>query len=252
MSRLLDDMDVSTLYSMKNQGMTTAQIARACDVTPAYISCLLRGIKPGTHVVNREEVIRLHKMGKSVTEIAAQLGVSIGTISYHMKKAGISCVSNRGAKKLIDTNEVLRLHNEGMSFSEIGQKLGCSTTTAKYHLKKGANKMDFSERVKKADPRVDVVEIVTPAVDNVPKVSKVAELPEVWGGMVTMSRVDEIGNDKRRYRVVFDNDKVTVTLVTASGIELTMDYAEIAGMGNELAAIYRRYGENPTMTWEAV
>lgn len=244
MRKLLDDMDVSTLYSMRDQGMSVYEIAKACDVTPAYISCLLRGIKPGTQLVSKEDIMRLHDMGKTPKEIAEQLGVSVTTIRQRLKKAGFG-------KKHIDTDEVVRLHNEGMNNMEIARELGCSEMTVRYHLKKGEERVDFSERVKKVDT-LPVVEPVTPVVNNVPKVSKVAELPEVWGGMVTMSRVDEIGNDKRRYRVVFDNDKVTVTLVTASGIELTMDYAEIAGMGNELAAIYRRYGENPMMTWEAV
>lgn len=206
MSRLLDDMDVSTLYSMRDQGMTYREIANACDVSES-------------------------------------------TIYRLMPKDGKKC--GRVSKKGIDTDEVLRLHNDGLNNMEISRELGCSEMTVRYHLKKGEERVDFSERVKKVDT-LPVVEPVTPVVNNVPNVSKVAELPEVWGGMVTMSRVDEIGNDKRRYRVVFDNDKVTVTLVTASGIELTMDYAEIAGMGNELAAIHRRYGDNPTMTWEAV
>lgn len=206
MKKLLADMDVSTLYSMRDQGMTYREIANACDVSESTIYRLIP--KDGK------------KCGKVI-------------------------------KKGIDTEDVLRLHNEGMNNMEIARELGCSEMAVRYHLKKGEERVDFSERVKKVDT-LPVVEPVTPVVNNVPKVSKVAELPEVWGGMVTMSRVDEIGNDKRRYRVVFDNDKVTVTLVTASGIELTMDYAEIAGMGNELAAIHRRYGDNPTMTWEAV
>lgn len=206
MKKLLADMDVSTLYSMRDQGMTYREIANAC-------------------------------------------GVSEATIYRLIPKDGKKC--GRVSKKGIDTDEVLRLHNEGMNNMEIARELGCSEMAVRYHLKKGEERVDFSERVKKVDT-LPVVEPVTPVVDNVPKVSKVAELPETWGGMVTMSRVDEIGNDKRRYRVVFDNDKVTVTMITASGIELTMDYGEIAGMGNELAAIHRRYGDNPAMTWEAV
>jgi DNA-binding CsgD family transcriptional regulator len=192
----------------------------------------------------------MRDQGMTYREIANACDVSKSTIYRLMPKDGKKC--GKCGKKGIDTEEVLRLHNEGMNNMEIARELGCSEMTVRYHLKKGEGRVDFSERVKRVDTLPVVEPVEEPVVPKVPKVSKVAELPEVWGGMVTMSRVDEIGNDKRRYRVVFDNDKVTVTLVTASGIELTMDYEEIAGMGNELAAIHRRYGDNPTMTWEAV
>ena len=72
----------------------------------------------------RARVARLLETGCSRSEIAAEVGVTVGTVSYHAKRLGAP-VDERAARRY-DWNEIQRLYDAGLTMRECRARFGFS------------------------------------------------------------------------------------------------------------------------------
>lgn len=79
-------------------------------------------------IVNKEEIIKLNKEGKTNSEIRKELGYSLTTISKYLEEQGL--VNNSTNPKLI-LEKIKELYSLGKTNSEIANELGISKTTAR-------------------------------------------------------------------------------------------------------------------------
>lgn len=75
--------------------------------------------------IEREQVVKWYKEGRSVPEMADHFGCSTTTMWYHIKKSG-EWERVRPVLTLSE-EEVLSLRSEGLSAESIAEKMGCST-----------------------------------------------------------------------------------------------------------------------------
>lgn len=97
MGKLMEDVSVSELVQMREQGMTFKEMAKALDVSEE----LVRQNCP--HEVQHrnqcgDEIRRLYAEGMTQFEIAQKLGVSQSTVSYQIRKG-------QGKLKKVDFSE---------------------------------------------------------------------------------------------------------------------------------------------------
>ena len=85
-------------------------------------------------VVRREDVLRLYKDGLTQREIAAQLGVTPPTISYHMRRLGFPPVRQRRQ----DWAAIQAYYDEGHSLRECEQRFDFSRASWYEAVQRGA------------------------------------------------------------------------------------------------------------------
>lgn len=97
MGKLMEDVSVSELVQMREQGMTFKEMAKALDVSEEFVrqNC--------PHEVQHrnqcgDEIRRLYAEGLTQFEIAQKLGVSQSTVSYQIRKG-------QGKLKKVDFSE---------------------------------------------------------------------------------------------------------------------------------------------------
>lgn len=75
----------------------------------------------------RDAVARLAAEGRTLTEIAAELGLSKSTIAYHLRNAGVP--ADRRFSKRYDWQEIQRAYEGGMSQRECAELFGFTSAT---------------------------------------------------------------------------------------------------------------------------
>jgi Helix-turn-helix domain len=85
-------------------------------------------------VVRREEVLRLHALGLTQREIAARLGVTPPTISYHMRRLGFPAQKQRRQ----DWPAIQAYYDEGNSVRDCQARFKFSTASWYQAVQRGA------------------------------------------------------------------------------------------------------------------
>lgn len=104
----------------------------------------------------RESVAELLAQGMSQTMIAFELGLSKGTVCYHVRQIGLERDS-RFARRY-DWDEIQRTYDSGLSREGCEQKFGCSRAAWYEAVKRGAlivrpNKLSMEELLVAGKPR---------------------------------------------------------------------------------------------------
>ena len=82
--------------------------------------------------IKTEDVKALRAAGFSSTRIASMLGISPGTVGYHLAKPVTTAVNAPSAKAVMEkavVEKMLRLREQGMSNSQIAAQIGCCYQT---------------------------------------------------------------------------------------------------------------------------
>lgn len=121
------------------------------------------------------EWLRLHNSGMGYAEIAKKYGVSLGTVSRHIKRAReispVKGVKERKKPVKVSTDDVLRLLRGGLTKQEIAETLQVTVRTVENHLAKANVEPVESEPEIAVEPveTAPVVEAPKPAPDRVYK-----------------------------------------------------------------------------------
>jgi transposase len=92
----------------------------------------------GKHSQTREEVGRLLRAGLTRTAVAAEIGISKSTVTYHALSLGIP--SNPACARRYDWAEVQRYYDEGHSITQCQRRFGFARKTFADAVKRGAVK----------------------------------------------------------------------------------------------------------------
>ena len=84
----------------------------------------------------REAVLRLFETGMSQTEIAFELGLSKGTVCYHVRQLGLA--GDARFRRRYDWDEIQRAHDSGKSMRECQKEFGFSTAAWHDARRRGA------------------------------------------------------------------------------------------------------------------
>ena len=77
----------------------------------------------------------LYISGKSLREVAEEIGCTSTTVLRHLRAQGVQTRSRSEALSLdLDTSTLLAAYNEGVALSTIAEQMGCSTTAIKSRL----------------------------------------------------------------------------------------------------------------------
>lgn len=141
---------------MRAQGLSTSEIARRLELAQPTVAYHLRRLavevdraatpeprptvstdeSARSAVRTRERVARLLAAGLGKAEIARELGISKGTVSYHARRLG-EPVDPRGARRY-DWNAIQRFYDAGHSVRECQLRFGFSRQTWSAAVKRGA------------------------------------------------------------------------------------------------------------------
>jgi 5-methylcytosine-specific restriction endonuclease McrA len=88
------------------------------------------------YVDTRERVARLFELGTSGRQIAAELGLSRSTVSYHLRNLGKP--PDMRSNRRYDWNEIQRYYDEGHSITECQKRFGFARETWNSARRRGA------------------------------------------------------------------------------------------------------------------
>lgn len=118
---------------LRAQMLTAWEIAQRLGVSERYVQMLeyqlrregrMEPAAPHQRVTDMQ-VAEAHSRGLSLREMARELGVSVNTIRYHLRRLGL--VANTPIPRLGETRaRALELHQEGVPPREIAKRLGVS------------------------------------------------------------------------------------------------------------------------------
>lgn len=137
----------------------------------------------------------------------------------------------------VSISELMEYRRENFTNAEIAEMLGVSVATI-YRLigPSGIRK----KREKKPKDEGNIVSLPSaPAKEP-------EDVPPAC--MVTLSRIVEVGNDERSYRL---NTETQTVEIRAHGGCLSVDYKDLPGIAKEIAAILRKCGDSLVMFVEA-
>lgn len=96
----------------------------------------------------KDEVVRLLKEGKSVSEIVSLLNCSKGTVSFHRKQLGLIYENPRKSIDSFDWREIQKCYDSGISVIQCCKKYGISRNNLKESIEKKLfkiNNKDFTD-----------------------------------------------------------------------------------------------------------
>ena len=137
-AKLTDSIDISTLVSMRNQGMTNKQIAESLGVSVATVTRYLpkkRIYKIGQDT--RTGIVRAYKRKKQIKEIALMFSVSRASVVTILRDAGVT-KDSKYAKRLTDKvkKDIVRYRDLGWSMKKISEVTGFGYWAIHEYLKK--------------------------------------------------------------------------------------------------------------------
>lgn len=126
-AKLTDSIDISTLESMRNSGMSNVEIAKSLGVSPSAVGKYLPPIFKQIDDETRQGIIRAYHQKKTVDEVAVMFSVSNTSVHRIWRKAGLTKDSKFG-KRMTNKNkqDILRYRELGWSVSKIAETIGFS------------------------------------------------------------------------------------------------------------------------------
>ena len=100
----------------------------AYSAASQYIDMPHKNVKPVTNA-EREWIIELRKLGKSMSEICQTTGRSCTAVNRVLSEAGIKTGAPRGKQAIDRRAEIVKLRAKGLTISEICERLHVGRTT---------------------------------------------------------------------------------------------------------------------------
>lgn len=145
--------------------------------------------------IDMDELARLYKEGKTITEIARKFEVSHNTIKSRIKELGIYEGNNRTTyRKNVDNEKLIEMYKEGYSLEDIAKTVGMSSWGVRDRLKMLGEYYvrDNVKRKRKVSDK-DIIELYNKGTS----ISEIANKHNVTYCNV-LQRVKELGIYKRR------------------------------------------------------
>ena len=86
--------------------------------------------------VDLAEVIALYKAGRTLKQVAAQLGVNPTTVYYHLRRQDVTLrpTGVRGLRRMPTTQRIEQLRAQGLTWAQVAEQVGMSVDGVKHRI----------------------------------------------------------------------------------------------------------------------
>jgi transcriptional regulator with XRE-family HTH domain len=92
--------------------------------------CNLKGVPPPPWRVDVNRAADLYAQGRSLRQIAAELGVTATTVSHQLRRAGVTMRSGGPPAHPASTERILELRDQGLTWNEVAEQVGMTRSGA--------------------------------------------------------------------------------------------------------------------------